>query len=50
MGLIYCGNVEKTIVFNAVGFKPLWFIIKQFIPEHVQKRILFFNDSKLYLI
>ena len=45
MNLYYCGNVEKTVVYNAKGINSIWSFVKGFIPEHARKKILFVNSS-----
>jgi hypothetical protein len=32
MNLHYCGNVEKTYIFNGKGIEPVWNLIKYVIP------------------
>ena len=32
MGTFYCGNVEKTIIYNYSSAKLLWSIASKFIP------------------
>ena len=31
MNLYYCGNVERTIIFNAKGIETMWIFVKKFL-------------------
>lgn len=45
MNLYYCGNTERTFVFNAKGIGSLWTLASTFIPEHAKKKITFITES-----
>lgn len=41
MNLHYCGNVEKTFIFNGKGIEPIWNLLKYVIPQQSRKKIIF---------
>jgi len=41
ISIYYCGNSEKTFVFNAEGIGHLWGFISFFLPESQKRRIIF---------
>lgn len=43
MGLYYCGNVERTFLFNSKGIGMMWSIASNLIPEYAKKKIAFIN-------
>ena len=45
MNLYYCGNTERTFVFNAKGIGSLWTFAKKLVPEHARKKIIFVDES-----
>lgn len=47
MNMYYCGNVEKTYIFNARGIGSLWTFIKTFVSESTQRKIVFMNEGNM---
>ena len=45
MNLYYCGNTEKTFIYNCKGIGSLWTLAKRFVPEHAKKKIIFVDES-----
>ena len=46
INLYYCGNSEKTFIYNSKGISYLWYIMSSFIPENQKKRIIFINKGE----
>lgn len=46
LGTYYCGNAEKTFVFNANGIGSVWNFISFFLPETQKKRVIFIQKGE----
>jgi hypothetical protein len=42
----YCGNSEKTFLFNSQGIKNIWKMVSFFLPESQKKRIIFVDKGE----
>lgn len=41
LGLYYCGNTERTLVYNSEGIANIWKFVSMFLPDYQKKKIIF---------
>jgi len=41
MGIYYCGNSERTLIYNSTGIGNFWRFVSMFLPEHQKRKIIF---------
>ena len=49
IGLYYCGNMEKTFVYNTEGLNFLLGLVNKVLPEYAKKKIKFVSGSKIQI-